>query len=1474
MAVQSPQLDNQYLGGADIWDNGLVGDILLADYFDVVTSNDRYWVGGTGDWSDTAHWSTASGGAGGASAPTYSSNVFIDNSSGFGSGGTITVDNNAECLDFVSSTSHSYTIDDSGNEFYIGISGSYASGSGITFGGAVYILLLSETAETIDSGGSALPMVIFGASGGYTLLSNIDAFEIKINPLGFVSLDTGGYDVSTTNTEVLGGDGYGADLVLNDSIWETNIWGVGTVGGFESSVTIDAGTSTIKLVDFDGEGPLFYGEDRTYYNLLVSSSLPAKIYYNNTFNSILNDSSPQTILFQQSSTQTVNSFNVSGTSGDNVVIGSTPDYFSDGASYDYSAELLTNPDFTGNATGWNLDSGWTYGSNAVASSETLGSNLLTNSTFTGGTSGWTLTGTGFSYGSNNVTYTGSGLSSSIYQAPSINHNDFYKISVSVSGQSGDPVNCLVDGNQVLIDMMTTGTNSGYWQYSSLVSDGTDRVSFTGTTGDVTLDNVELRQITSGQLSQNVTLVAGKTYKLSISLSGSTGSIGLYEASSSDFYTDTHNVGQVVAGATEDIFFVSNGAGAIYVQAYPSPYGNFDGSVLSLSLQEATPKPHNLSKTSGVVTADYVEIYSSQASGGATWNATNAVDGGGNTGWNFIYSNTYTISHTTSANKRRADNIITHTTNSLKRNTTTLSHTTSSNKRKTTTLTHTTNSLNRKSTAISHTTSANKRKANLTLSHTTSASITKPQYTRTHTADALKTVGTTEVTNIYYVSASADDAWENLGGTVSITATGNGDGPTFDRDNHIGLRFPNVTIPQGTTITAAYLRFPQLFNYSGFSNILGQVHAQNVDNASQFTTTSNDVSGRARTTAFINNPGADANPWTTGNTNRGLAVTTLVQEVVNRGGWSSGNAMAMLLIGDETGATTDFIQPYLWDYTTGFYRAELRIVTTTVSARAMSRDHTTDASKVVAAPSYTRTHTTSSNKRKATTVSHTTGTLLRKQSVASHTTSSNKRKAVTVSHTTGSLLRKQAVVSHTTSSNKRQTGLTVSHTTSSNKKTTTSVSHTTGILKRALRTASHTTDSLKRISATRSHTTNSLLRKTNTVSHTTSANKRQAILVSHTTNSNKKKANNTLTHTTNSLKRVISVLSHTTNTVLRRSIVLSHTTNTLLRKQDTRSHTTNSNKRKQTLASHTTSANKRLASTVAHTTSANKRKTGLAVSHTTNSLLRRQASLVHTTSANKRATSTVSHTTSSYFRGAPSKNHTTDANKKKQTTKFHTTDANKKKSATRSHTTDIYLRKSNLVTHTTSSNKRLTKTVSHTTSINKRRSGLTVSHTTNSFLRLRLTVSHTTSALKRVAITVGHTTSSVKRKANTIQHTTSAVIRRALVVLHTTNTLLRGRITVQHSTDALLRKQNTVSTVTDANKRRDDNTISHSTNAVILGAHYAIHSTSTSLWSRAGNKAVLVNGEWVYGVVMVLDGSEWVPTTVMYYNGSTWVKTVE
>lgn len=46
----------------------------------------------------------------------------------------------------------------------------------------------------------------------------------------------------------------------------------------------------------------------------------------------------------------------------------------------------------------------------------------------------------------------------------------------------------------------------------------------------------------------------------------------------------------------------------------------------------------ISKASGTVSASYLSIKDSNATGGATWNASNSTDAGNNLGWNFVLSN--------------------------------------------------------------------------------------------------------------------------------------------------------------------------------------------------------------------------------------------------------------------------------------------------------------------------------------------------------------------------------------------------------------------------------------------------------------------------------------------------------------------------------------------------------------------------------------------------------------------------------------------------------------------------------------------------------------------------------------------------------------------------------------------------------------------------------------------------------------------
>ena len=154
-------------------------------------------------------------------------------------------------------------------------------------------------------------------------------------------------------------------------------------------------------------------------------------------------------------------------------------------------------------------------------------------------------------------------------------------------------------------------------------------------------------------------------------------------------------------------------------------------------------------------------------------------------------------------------------------------------------------------------------------------------------------GTTTTTVDVRVAGSTDDA-EQTGATVTTTS---GD---LDLDGTtVGMRFINLNIPQGATITNAYIEFTA--NNSGTvsaGNPAFTIRAQNIDNAPTFTTANNNISSRATTTQSAAwSPGA----WTTSSVHQTPGLTSVVQAVVNRAGWTSGNAMAFIVTGGSGSA---------------------------------------------------------------------------------------------------------------------------------------------------------------------------------------------------------------------------------------------------------------------------------------------------------------------------------------------------------------------------------------------------------------------------------------------------------------------------------------------------------------------------------------------------------------------------------------------
>jgi len=113
---------------------------------------------------------------------------------------------------------------------------------------------------------------------------------------------------------------------------------------------------------------------------------------------------------------------------------------------------------------------------------------------------------------------------------------------------------------------------------------------------------------------------------------------------------------------------------------------------------------------------------------------------------------------------------------------------------------------------------------------------------------------------------------------------------------IGLRFTGMTIPANALITSAFLTFvaktPVSPNVNtGTTNLT--LRGEATDNSGEFTTTFYNVSNRSTTSASASwSPGS----WTSGSSYNSASLVTVIQEIVNRAGWTSGNAMSLIITG--------------------------------------------------------------------------------------------------------------------------------------------------------------------------------------------------------------------------------------------------------------------------------------------------------------------------------------------------------------------------------------------------------------------------------------------------------------------------------------------------------------------------------------------------------------------------------------------------
>lgn len=154
--------------------------------------------------------------------------------------------------------------------------------------------------------------------------------------------------------------------------------------------------------------------------------------------------------------------------------------------------------------------------------------------------------------------------------------------------------------------------------------------------------------------------------------------------------------------------------------------------------------------------------------------------------------------------------------------------------------------------------------------------------------------------VTYANSTNDDAQEWGNGTFNVDYTYL-DVQTYTSTSSSsyrcsGLRF-QLNVPQGATINSAVPSIHTTSVASSYSPDL-RIYAHDTDNAADFSTTPYVISEvqRPRTTAYVTWNGGTtltSNAW-----NNGPDISTVIQEIVNRPGWSSGNYIVILFIADS------------------------------------------------------------------------------------------------------------------------------------------------------------------------------------------------------------------------------------------------------------------------------------------------------------------------------------------------------------------------------------------------------------------------------------------------------------------------------------------------------------------------------------------------------------------------------------------------
>lgn len=156
-----------------------------------------------------------------------------------------------------------------------------------------------------------------------------------------------------------------------------------------------------------------------------------------------------------------------------------------------------------------------------------------------------------------------------------------------------------------------------------------------------------------------------------------------------------------------------------------------------------------------------------------------------------------------------------------------------------------------------------------------------------------------------VASSSDDAEELM--TTNDVDLVDGDLELTDDlgvTQTVGMRFDNVSVPAGATITSAWIQFQTAEVGTGPVNLT--LRGEAADDAAPFASVASNISGRALTTASVAwSPGSWDTVGETGPNQQSPDIAPIIQEIIDRPGWAAGNALAVVVSGSGTRTAQSF-----------------------------------------------------------------------------------------------------------------------------------------------------------------------------------------------------------------------------------------------------------------------------------------------------------------------------------------------------------------------------------------------------------------------------------------------------------------------------------------------------------------------------------------------------------------------------------------